>query len=159
MIACGFAGAVLRVAVLVAGSAGANLAIEIVGLAILGVSLGSVMSVSSIAILGAVPMHRSGMAAGVEEVSCEFDTLIAVVLTGSLLPMWLARLLPPELQSRGMDVMYDLALNPLAEPVYVGAFDRVLVVLAVLEFAYTLATWWCFCDTPKSGDSHGTVPV
>lgn len=159
LIAGGFAGSVLGAAVLITGSAGGNMATEVIGLAVLGISLGSVMSVSSIAILGAAPMHRSGMAAGVEEVSYEFGTLVAVALTGTLLPMWLVKNLPADLKEVGMDAMYDPTLAPLAAPAYVSAFDQVLTVLAVVALVLTVSTWWCFRGNPKSGDSQGVAPA
>src|SRR5699024_2819935 len=55
-----------------------SVAVLITGLIFLGAGAGATMSVSSIAIIGSVPMHRSGMAAGVEEVSYEFGTLLSV---------------------------------------------------------------------------------
>lgn len=78
LIAGGFALGVVGAGLLIVGSRAENLPLEVVALALLGLSGGSVMSVSSIAIIGAAPMHRSGMAAGVKEVSYEFGTLITV---------------------------------------------------------------------------------
>lgn len=125
LIAGGFGGAVLGLGLLVAEGS------SISGLIVLGLSAGSVMSVSSIAIIGAAPLHRSGMAAGVEEVSYELGTLVTVALTGSLL-------------QRGLDVGAE----------YTDAYRSVLVVLAVAAAGFCAATWWCFRDNPKSGGTH-----
>lgn len=121
LIAGGFVGAVVGAVVLAAGWTS-------IGMVLLGLSAGSVMSVSSIAIIGSVPMHRSGMAAGVEEVSYELGTLVTVALTGSLLQAGL---------DRGAD--------------YTDAYNGVIGVLAAGAACFAAATWWCFRDNPKSG--------
>ena len=120
LIGGGFLGAAAGAAALIWGSDAGSLGIEIAALAVMGFSAGSVMSVSSIAIIGAAPLHRSGMAAGVEEVSYEFGTLVTVAVTGSLLPMWMVRNLPAELQPIGMDAIYAASTNALAAPAYAG---------------------------------------
>jgi len=135
LIAGGFAGCAAGVVMLVWGSQLQSLPVEVAALALVGLSAGAVMSVSSIAILGAAPMHRSGMAAGVEEVSYEFGTLLTVAITGSLLARW--RLVSPVLDHDGA---------------YTFAYHRVLIVLAIIAALLALCTWWCFRDNPKSGD-------
>ena len=136
LVAGGFAGAAVGAALLVWGSMQQNFVLEVGALAVLGFSAGSVMSVSSIAIIGAAPLHRSGMAAGVEEVSYEFGTLLTVAITGSLLGRWLA-----------LGVTRDTYAAA-----YTGAYHQVLAVLAVAAVALAAVTWWCFRDNPKSGD-------
>ena len=121
LIAGGFAGAAVGAGVLVAGGTW-------IGLVLLGLSAGSVMSVSSIAIIGSAPMHRSGMAAGVEEVSYELGTLVTVALTGSLLQAGL---------DRGVE--------------YTVAYNSVIAVLGVAAAAFCVATAVCFRGNPKSG--------
>ena len=121
LIAGGFFGAVVGAVALATGWTS-------IGMVLLGLSAGSVMSVSSIAIIGSAPMHRSGMAAGVEEVSYELGTLITVALTGSLLQAAL---------DRGAD--------------YTAAYNQVIGVLAAGAACFAVATWWCFRDNPKSG--------
>ena len=128
LISGGFAAAVVGALVLRIGASQQSIALEVAALALLGLATGSVMSVSSIAIIGAAPMNRSGMAAGVEEVSYEFGTLTTVALTGSLL-------------QRG--------LNNGAT--YTDAYVNVLVVIAIGAAALCLATVWCFRGNPKSG--------
>lgn len=51
---------------------------------IVGIGLGGVMAVASIAMISGAPSHRAGMASSVEEVSYEFGALIAVALLGSV---------------------------------------------------------------------------
>ena len=121
LIAGGFFGAVVGAVALATGWTS-------IGMVLLGLSAGSVMSVSSIAIIGSAPMHRSGMAAGVEEVSYELGTLITVALTGSLLQAAL---------DRGVE--------------YTDAYNGVIGVLAAGAACFAVATWWCFRDNPKSG--------
>lgn len=141
LIVGGFAGGALGVSVLVLGSARGSLAVEVLALAVLGVSAGAVMSVSSIAILGAAPMHRSGMAAGVEEVSYEFGTLLTVAITGSLLGRWLA---------------LNLEEQPY-EAAYTSAYHSVLGVIAVASALFALITLWCFRGNPKTAEVARTV--
>ena len=128
LIAGGFALSVVGAGLLVVGASSTSVLFEVVSLAVLGLAVGSVMSVSSIAIIGAAPMNRSGMAAGVEEVSYEFGTLTTVALTGSLL-------------QRGLD----------GGATYTESYENVLFVLAVSAVVFAAATWWCFRDNPKSG--------
>ncbi|MGV0379803.1 MFS transporter [Corynebacterium lehmanniae] len=121
LITGGFFGAVVGAVALATGWTS-------IGMVLLGLSAGSVMSVSSIAIIGSAPMHRSGMAAGVEEVSYELGTLVTVALTGSLLQAAL---------DRGVE--------------YTDAYNGVIGVLAAGAACFAVATWWCFRDNPKSG--------
>ena len=125
LIAGGFAGAVVGLGALVAGGTSIGM---VLGLVLLGLSAGSVMSVSSIAIIGSAPMHRSGMAAGVEEVSYELGTLVTVALTGSLLQAGL---------DRGVE--------------YADAYNGVIVVLGAAAAVFCAATAVCFRGNPKSG--------
>ena len=73
-------------------------------------------------------MHRSGMAAGGEEVSYELGTLVTVALTGSLLQAGL---------DRGVE--------------YTDAYDSVIAVLGAAAVAFCVATAVCFRGNPKSG--------
>lgn len=157
LIAGGFLGAALGTALLVPGTAADGLALELAGLALIGVSAGSVMSVSSIAILGAAPAHRSGMAAGVEEVSYELGTLITVAITGSLVPRWLVRGLPPELKERGMSALYDAPPHPLAATAYTDAYHAILLLLAAAALLFAAFTAWCFWGNPKSGELGASI--
>ncbi|QYH20502.1 MFS transporter [Corynebacterium aquatimens] len=135
LIAGGFAGAFVGTLLLMWGSMRASFALELAGLAVMGVAGGAIMGVASIAIIGAAPLHRSGMAAGVEEVSYEFGALITVAVTGSLLARWLELGLT--------DKPYEVA--------YADAYHGVLLLLAAAGACFAAITAWCFRDNPKSG--------
>lgn len=149
IIGSGFAANALGALVSWWGSHSGSFAIFLAGFLILGAGSSFIMSVSSIAIIGAAPPERAGMAAGVEEVSYEFGTLITVAVTGSLLPAVYTSLLPPELKAAGMDAMYDPATNPLAAPAYASAHETVILFLVGAAVAFGLATAWCFRGNPK----------
>lgn len=59
------------------------------GFVLVGLGAGTTMSVTSTALIGSAPAHRSGMAAALEEVSYEFGSLISIAILASLLPMFL----------------------------------------------------------------------
>lgn len=108
----------------------------VVGLALVGAGAGSIMSVSSTAIIGSAPVRRAGMAAGVESVSYEFGTLLAVSVLGSLLP-----------------VLYALRARPGTEldgAAYDTAYLTILLVIAVIATAFALLSAWCFRGNPRS---------
>ncbi|SDS66375.1 MFS transporter [Corynebacterium timonense] len=136
LVAGGFAAAVVGLGLATWASRADHLVGFLVALAVLGWSAGSIMSVASVAIIGAAPMSRSGMAAGVEEVSYEFGTLLTVSVTGSLLPLWLAR----NLERASFDAAY------------VSAYNSILLLLAGAAAVFAVVTWWCFRDNPKSGE-------
>nr|WP_256478197.1 MFS transporter [Corynebacterium stercoris] len=135
LVSGSFVVATVGIGFLVWGSTAASLSVELVGLVAMGIAGGAIMGVASIAIIGAAPMHRSGMAAGVEEVSYEFGALITVAVTGSLMARWVV--LGQETQP------YEVA--------YAGAYHAVLWLLGIAAVAFALLTWWCFRDNPKSG--------
>lgn len=60
---------------------------------IMGVGLGAVMSVASIAMVSGVPSHRAGMASAVEEVSYEFGSLTSIAVLGSLVTFFYSLLI------------------------------------------------------------------
>lgn len=95
-------------------------------LALVGAGAGSIMSVASTAIVGSAPAHRAGMAAGVEEVSYEFGTLVSVAILGSLLPV---------LQ--------------LATGSYDSAYFRILAILAGAAAVLAVISAYCFRGNPK----------
>ncbi|RNE50056.1 hypothetical protein C5L39_00295 [Corynebacterium alimapuense] len=99
----------------------------IVGLLLVGAGAGSIMSVSSTAIIGSAPLRRAGMASGVEAVSYEFGTLLSVAILGSLLP----------LLSADVD----------------RAYTTILVIIAVSAAAFAAVTSHSFRGNPK-GATH-----
>ena len=89
------------------------------------------MSVASIAIIGSAPLHRSGMAAGVEEVSYEFGSLVTVAFTGSLLQREVA-----------------------SGATHLEGYQQVVFILALSSLVFGLTTWWCFRDNPKTTQNN-----
>ncbi|QPK80414.1 MFS transporter [Corynebacterium lizhenjunii] len=116
-----------------------------------GLGAGLVMSVSSTAIIGGAPLHRTGMAAGVEEVSYEFGTLLAIAITGSLVPFFMAR--HTDLST---DALHQPDLHSLAAPAYNSGYLTTIGLMALVLLTITVITVWCFRDNPKSG-SHAVV--
>lgn len=132
-----------------------SVAVLITGLIFLGAGAGATMSVSSIAIIGSVPMHRSGMAAGVEEVSYEFGTLLSVAFVGSLTPALYLSNLPANLKHMGTEALHGGLGHADASTAYASAYGTTVGCVAVFAFIFTLATLWCFRGNPKSGGNGG----
>lgn len=130
--------------------------VYLVGMFITGLGAGFVMSVSSTAIIGAAPASRSGMAAGVEEVSYEFGTLLSIAITGSVLPMLYKNGLPEDIQSLGMNALHDPALAEAAGPAYTDAYLATAAGLGVVMLIFAAVTGWCFRSNPTSGGADAT---
>lgn len=112
----------------------------VAGLALVGAGAGSIMSVSSTAIIGSAPVRRAGMAAGVESVSYEFGTLLSVAILGSLLPI---------LYAAGGRPGADL-LDRLDGAAYDSAYLSILLIITVVAGLFTLLTAWYFRGNPRS---------
>lgn len=126
------------------------------GLFLTGIGAGLVMSVSSTAIIGAAPASRSGMAAGVEEVSYEFGTLLSIAVTGSLVPLLFTRGLPEDIQELGMEALYTPELVEVSSGAYTHAYLSTAAGLAVVMLLFAAVTGWCFRNNPKSGGANAT---
>ncbi|OFP85561.1 MFS transporter [Corynebacterium sp. HMSC059E07] len=126
------------------------------GLFITGIGAGLVMSVSSTAIIGAAPASRSGMAAGVEEVSYEFGTLLSIAITGSVLPMVYKSGLPEDVQDLGMEALHNSALAEVAGPAYTDAYLATAAGLGVVMLVFAAVTGWCFRTNPTSGGADAS---
>ncbi|MCG7260881.1 MFS transporter [Corynebacterium guaraldiae] len=126
------------------------------GLFITGIGAGLVMSVSSTAIIGAAPASRSGMAAGVEEVSYEFGTLLSIAITGSVLPMVYKSGLPEDVQDLGMEALHNPALAEVAGPAYTDAYLATAAGLGVVMLVFAAVTGWCFRTNPTSGGADAS---
>ena len=121
------------------------------GLFLTGIGAGLVMSVSSTAIIGAAPASHSGMAAGVEEVSYEFGTLLSIAVTGSLVPLLFTRGLPEDIQELGMEALYTPELAGVSSSAYTHAYLSTAAGLAVVMLIFAAVTGWCFRTNPTSG--------
>src|SRR5699024_10551709 len=102
------------------------------GLLFLGAGAGSIMSVSSIAIIGSVPMHRSGMAAGVGEASYGVGTLLSVAVVGSLTPALYLSNLPTHLRHMGTEALHGGLGHADASTAYASAYGTTVGCVAVL---------------------------
>lgn len=120
------------------------------GFIILGAGANFAMSVSSIAIIGAAPAERSGMAASVEEVSYEFGTLITVAVSGTMLTSLLIAFMPQDIAHMGMDAIFNPATRDAAAPAYARAHEAVIAFQAVVAAILCGVTAWCFRGNPKS---------
>lgn len=134
----------------------APLPVFILGMLLVGVGAGSIMSVSSTAILGAAPVRKAGMAAGIEEVSYEFGTLLSVALLGSLLPMFYALNAPAEVGHHIEAGLAHPALRDAAVTAYDSAYLMVLLIIAVLALTAAAITAWCFRGNPKGALLHAS---
>ena len=99
------------------------------GFILIGLGAGTTMSVTSSALIGSAPAHRSGMAAALEEVSYEFGSLISVAILASVLPMFLR-----------FTGDYDVA------------YARTLVIAAVFALAAAALSAILLKGNPKEGD-------
>lgn len=126
-----------------------NFPLMIAGLILLGAGAGSVMSVSSTAIIGSAPRSKAGMAAAMESVSYEFGTLITVAITGSLLPMFYALFTPVDASISLTDALHTPALNDGARAGLDSSYLAILIILAVVAVIAAIATAVAFRGNPK----------
>lgn len=136
------------------GSTHDNTAVLIAGFLVLGAGSSFIMSVSSTAIIGAAPPERSGMAAGIEEVSYEFGTLVTVAMTGSLLSAVFLADLPAGLSERGIGALYDVSTHAAAAPAYADAHETVILFLAATALVCAAVSARCFRGNPRSALPH-----
>ena len=94
------------------------------------------------------------MASGVEAVSYEFGTLISIALTGSLIPLLMARELPPHLSGLGTDALHHHSSHAAATSTYNAGYLFTIGGLSCFALLFAAITAWCFRDNPKSGDPH-----
>ena len=123
--------------------------LTIVGLLLLGAGAGSVMSVSSTAIIGSAPRSKAGMAAAMESVSYEFGTLITVAITGSLLPLFYALFTPIDASISLTDALHTQALYDGARVGLDSAYLAILIILAVVAVIAAVVTAMAFRGNPK----------
>ncbi|MDU0479875.1 hypothetical protein QVA66_11600 [Staphylococcus chromogenes] len=118
-----------------------NLPLFVTGLVLGGLGSGAIMSCASVAIVGAAPISKIGMASSIEEISFEFGNLIAVALLGSLLSQLFAVFAP------GMPLTHPLI--DAARPAYDQAYLGILYFLAALGLGTTLWSWRLFREVPS----------
>jgi DHA2 family multidrug resistance protein-like MFS transporter len=151
LIAGGLAVAVVGVAITVL-VIDAGLGWMVGGLLITGAGMGAAVSVASSAIIGNVAAERAGMAASVEEVSYELGSLTGVAVIGSLvtavytatvtLPSGAPQAARESLPQALAVAQGDPVLIAAAHSAYDTAYAVVLVVVAIVLVAGSLATGW-----------------
>lgn len=156
IIAGGFLAMAAGIGCVVWGGTHEVFPVYLAGLFITGLGAGFVMSVSSTAIIGAAPASRSGMAAGVEEVSYEFGTLLSIAVTGSVLPLLYKSGLPEDIRDLGMEALHNPALAEAAGPAYTDAYLATAAGLGVVMLLFAAVTGWCFRSNPTSGGADAT---
>lgn len=156
IIAGGFLAMAAGIGCVVWGGTHEVFPVYLAGLFITGLGAGFVMSVSSTAIIGAAPASRSGMAAGVEEVSYEFGTLLSIAVTGSVLSLLYKSGLPEDIRDLGMEALHNPALAEAAGPAYTDAYLATAAGLGVVMLLFAAVTGWCFRSNPTSGGADAT---
>lgn len=116
---------------------------------LVGLGAGSVMSVSSTAIVGSAPVHRAGMASSVEAASYEFGTLLSVATLGSLMPVLYARYAPREVAADVDHGVDHPVFGAAAAEAYDASYLVVLGIAALVAFIAAAVTAWCFKGNPK----------
>lgn len=159
LISGGFSVITVGILLCYLGSEQDLLPLFVAGLMLAGVGVGSVLSVSSIAIVGSAPVHRAGMAAGVEEVSYEIGMLTAIAITGSLQAALFEAKLPENLREQGTEALYNDATQPVAAAAFTDAYHVAVLVTAGAALAFALMTARLFRGNPKSGEvlAHATT--
>lgn len=149
LISGGFLAISAGLVTLFAGVSTGQFALTAAGLVLLGAGSGSVMSVSSTAIIGSAPSSKAGMASAMEEVSYEFGTLLTVAVTGSLLPMFYSWHMPHGVTASMNEALATPALADVARDGLDSAYLSILVVLAVFSLVAAVATAVAFRGNPK----------
>lgn len=151
LIAGGFTLMTVAGLMCIAGASTDTLWLFIAGMGLLGTGAGLAFAVTSTAIIGSAPRHRSGMAAAIEEVSYEFGSLLSVAIMGSLLTAAYFHLTPAS-YPEATTALADPALAPAAGEAYHQAFVWVLV-LATACAALTAAAVMALLPTnPKEAE-------
>ena len=94
------------------------------------------------------------MAAGVEEVSYEFGTLLSIAVTGSVVPLLFTSNASEEVRQVGLDALHDPALRDSAAGAYTEAYLTTAAGLAVAMLVFAALTAWCFRTNPTSGGAN-----
>ncbi len=149
LISGGFGAVALGVGIAAAAGGREAFVPFVLGLLLVGAGAGAIMSVSSTAIMGSAPVRRAGMAAGVEEVSYEFGTLLSVAVLGSLLPAFFLLRAPDGTPADPQVALGDPAYAVAAAVAYDGAYLTILTIIAVFAAVLAAATAWCFRGNPK----------
>lgn len=130
-----------------------GLPLFIAGLFILGAGAGSVMSVSSTAIIGSAPVRKAGMASSIEEVSYEFGTLLSVAILGSLFPLFYSLSAPAEVSDNFSAGVHHPLFGDAARASLDTAYINVLLIALVCALAAALLSSYLFRGNPKGANN------
>lgn len=151
LIAGGFATMTVAGLVALIGISTDTLWLFIAGMGFLGAGAGLAFSVTSTAIIGSAPAHRSGMAAAIEEVSYEFGNLLAVAIMGSVLSALYLHFAPtgyPDIT----EAMQDPVTADTAGDAYAAAFRWILIIATATAAAATAAVIALIPTNPKEAE-------
>lgn len=125
----------------------------IAGLFFMGAGAGSVMSVSSTAIIGSAPVRKAGMASSIEEVSYEFGTLLSVAILGSLFPFFYSLHAPAEVADNFSAGVHHAIYGDAARASLDTAYINVLVIALVCAVVAALISSYLFRGNPKGANN------
>ena len=118
-------------------------------LVLVGTGTGLAMSVTSTAIIGSAPAHRTGMASAIESVSYEFGTMLSVAILGSLMSLFYTINAAPEV-AHSMDTSaHNPALAPMAASAIDTAYTWTLCIAIAVSFTAAVVTAALLTDNPK----------
>ena len=118
-------------------------------LVLVGTGTGLAMSVTSTAIIGSAPAHRTGMASAIESVSYEFGTMLSVAILGSLMSLFYTINAAPEV-AHSMDTSaHNPALAPMAASAIDTAYTWTLCITIAVSFTAAVVTAALLADNPK----------
>lgn len=126
-----------------------SLWIFVASIIVTGAGTGLVMSVSSTAIIGSAPAHRSGMASAVEEVSYEFGTLLSVAILASLLQLFYSWFAPSQVADSFEAGFADPQLFDAAYAAFDHSFMLVITVVTIITIIISGLTAWLLQGNPK----------
>ena len=120
-----------------------------IALVLVGTGTGLAMSVTSTAIIGSAPAHRTGMASAIESVSYEFGTMLSVAILGSLMSLFYTINAAPEV-AHSMDASaHNPALAPMAASAIDTAYTWTLCIAIAVSFTAAVVTAALLTDNPK----------
>lgn len=154
LISGGFLATAIGIALCIWGATHSDgLPFFIAGLFLIGAGAGSVMSVSSTAIIGSAPIRKAGMASSIEEVSYEFGTLLSVAILGSLFPLFYSLHAPVEVADNFSAGVHHAIFGDAARAALDTAYINVLIIALICAVAAVFITGYLFRGNPKGANN------
>lgn len=126
----------------------------VLAMMLIGLGGGAIWGVTSTAIVTSAPLKQAGMAAGIEEVSFEFGTLVSVALLGSLVPALYIRFLPDTFTADPIESLYEL-IDPQVASAYTQGYSLTVLAVGVSGIIFASLTAWLLKANPKTGGTIG----